>query len=172
MKHILSIGVVFVGLVADTAAAQNLHCDIDIERAISNAGATAAESAYQQLQLTDPPNTGDLSCVEALLDYSVDILISIPNLADVLADAIEKGCNAAQQRIDQLTGSQNFQFDSNRILQGAGLPGGDLLFNNRNSDAINIPGLNGERQTIRFDQLTNGRQFNSQNSDILKELFK
>lgn len=169
-KHILT------GLIAVTAFSQTVfaqtdpYCDINIENALNDAAVVAAESAYNQLQLTNPPRTSDISCIDAILKHDVSVLISVPNLADALTAAIEQGCDAAQAQLDRAQDNLRFDFNSNDVLQGAGIPGGNFLFNNTNR-TVGFNSNNQGGQGVAFPNLGT-LPINRNKQDLLEDLFK
>lgn len=167
----LAVALMFTFSTQSTLAQQNA-CNLDIQAAIEQASANAAASAYQQLALQDTPNTSTLSCVDAILDYSYDVLISIPNLADLLADAIDRGCQAVQQRVDGLNDQLDFSFDSTQVLGLGAIPTSQIGFGNNNDGNALLPNNNIPFTPGFTPNQISSRQFDSNTPDALRELFK
>ena len=146
MRKVLIIATCLAAVTSPVTAQIQNGCNVEVEQLINQAGIVATQNAYQQMQLQDIPTTSDLSCIDAIMDFSFDVLISIPNIADLLSDAIQQGCNAVQQRVDNVNDQLNFDYNLNPVPGLGQFDAQGFNFGGNNQSIVDlanpIPGIN------------------------------
>ena len=101
----------FLIAIMTTGAHAESGCNVAIATLLSTAAQKTVSHSYNQLKLTDPPKVKDISCIQAIFDFSFGGLIKLPNIRKIITGVIDAGCKLVQKEINKIPTGADLQFD-------------------------------------------------------------